>query len=94
MVRCRVVVRGRVQGVFFRDSCRRQAELLGLSGAVWNRSDGSVELEAEGDEPAVAALVEWCRHGPPRADVSSVDVVHLEPTGRAGFRILPGPPAR
>ena len=62
-VRVRVRVTGLVQGVFYRQSTALEAARLGLSGAVRNLSDGSVELEAEGERSAVEALVAWCRRG-------------------------------
>jgi acylphosphatase len=86
-VRRRVVVHGRVQGVFFRDSCRREAETRGLAGWVTNRPDGAVEAVFEGDADAVSALVDWCRQGPRSADVSSVDETTEEPEGLSGFQI-------
>ena len=67
VIRRRVVAHGRVQGVFFRDSCRRQASVHGVSGWVTNREDGAVEAVFEGDPAAVQALVEWTRRGPSRA---------------------------
>jgi acylphosphatase len=82
-----VTVRGRVQGVFFRDSCARQARARGVAGAVRNRADGSVEARFEGDAEAVAALVAWCRTGPAHAEVTEVDVVEDSPTGLEDFRI-------
>lgn len=74
----RVVVRGRVQGVWFREGCRRQAQAAGVSGWVRNRSDGAVEAELAGDPEAVQRLVEWCREGPPHARVDTVDVAEVE----------------
>jgi acylphosphatase len=82
-----VVVRGEVQGVFFRDSTRREAERRGLAGWVSNRADGAVEAVFEGDAEDVAALVEFCRAGPPRAEVRDVDVTEEEPEGLTGFRV-------
>jgi acylphosphatase len=73
--------------VFFRDSCRREAETRGLAGWVTNRPDGAVEAVFEGDADAVAALVDWCRRGPRSADVSSVDETTEEPEGLSGFSI-------
>jgi acylphosphatase len=83
-VRVRVVVRGRVQGVWFRDSCREQARALGVSGWVRNNSDGSVEGEFEGPPAAVDRLVDWCRSGPTRARVDAVDVESRRPLGPEG----------
>ncbi|MHB8669181.1 MAG: acylphosphatase [Acidimicrobiales bacterium] len=79
VVRRRVVVSGRVQGVFFRETCRREAEHLGLAGSVMNRRDGKVEAVFEGEEEAVDAAVAWCRRGPGRAQVSGVDVTEESP---------------
>jgi acylphosphatase len=86
-VRRRVVVRGSVQGVFFRDSCRREASSRGVAGWVTNRPDGAVEAVFEGEPEAVAAMVEWCARGPRGADVSSVDDTAEEPEGLSGFEI-------
>lgn len=86
-VRRRVVVRGSVQGVFFRDSCRREASSRGVAGWVTNRRDGAVEAVLEGEPGAVSAMVEWCSHGPRGADVSSVDASTEEPEGLSGFEI-------
>jgi acylphosphatase len=87
MTRSRVVVRGRVQGVFFRDTARRRADAAGVAGWVSNRPDGAVEAVFEGDPEAVDQLVEFCRRGPSRADVDSVDVVEEEPEGLSGFEV-------
>ena len=87
-VRKRVLVSGRVQGVFYRDSCRREAERLGVAGSASNLDDGRVEVIAEGDEGAVQELIEWCRRGSPQSEVESVDVEDLgegEPSS-GGFR--------
>lgn len=87
MVRCRVLISGRVQGVWFRETCRRRAESEGVAGFVRNRRDGRVEAEFEGDAAAVERMIGWCRIGPPRADVRHVDVEPLEPTGAAAFTV-------
>ena len=76
-VRKRVLVAGRVQGVFFRDSCRKEAERLGVTGSASNLDDGRVEVIAEGEEDAVEALIQWCREGPRHASVSDVQVEDL-----------------
>ena len=80
-VRAYVFVEGRVQGVFYRDSARRRAQELGLTGWVRNLPDGRVEAVLEGDASAVAAMVAYLREGPPHAQVRSVEVVHEPYTG-------------
>ena len=87
LVRYRVVVRGRVQGVWFRESCRRHAIELGLAGWVRNRADGTVEAEFEGAAADVAQAVAWCRVGPPAAEVTGIDVVPVEPKTTSGFAV-------
>jgi acylphosphatase len=86
-IRVRVVVTGLVQGVFFRDSCRERARAEGVRGFVRNRSDGAVEAELEGPEPAVERVIAWCRVGPPRARVDAVDVERIPTVGEPGFRV-------
>ena len=87
MIRRRVVVRGHVQGVFFRDTMRRLAQQHGVNGWVTNRWDGTVEAVFEGEEDAVERLVEFCRRGPRGAEVESVEVVDEEPEGLQGFNV-------
>ena len=87
-VRRRVVVTGRVQGVFFRDSTTQEARRHGLAGWVTNRADGAVEAVFEGAPDAVEALVAWVRHGPPQARVDSCTVTEEEPEGEVGFRVV------
>ena len=82
-----MVVRGFVQGVWFRESCRRQATSLGVSGWVRNRADGTVEAHLEGDEGAVAQVVAWCRIGPPAAEVTGIDVTVSRLDGASGFQV-------
>ncbi len=86
MVRRRVLVSGRVQGVFFRDSCRREAQHHAVSGSADNLPDGRVEVILEGGAPAVEAMIEWCRTGPRHADVDEVQVIEETPEGLHGFR--------
>jgi len=83
----RVVVRGRVQGVFYRDSCRSQAEAAGVTGWVSNEPDGTVHAFVEGSPDAVERLVAWMREGPPHASVDGVDVEAAEPEGHRGFEV-------
>jgi acylphosphatase len=87
LVRRRVVVRGRVQGVFFRDSVRQRARAHGVSGWVSNRSDGAVEAVLEGPPEAVQRLVRFCETGPPQAEVSDVAIRDEPPEGLSGFQI-------
>jgi acylphosphatase len=87
ITRRRVVVHGRVQGVWFRDSVRERAEARGVAGWASNRRDGAVEAVFEGSPDAVDRLVDFCRTGPPRADVERVDVSEEEPESLSGFAI-------
>ena len=76
------VVRGRVQGVFFRDFTRLNARELKLVGYVRNKRDGSVEVVAEGDKANLEKLVELLKEGPPTASVQGVEVSWREATGK------------
>jgi acylphosphatase len=87
VIRRRVIVRGLVQGVFFRDSTRRQAQRHGVSGWVANRADGAVEAVFEGEADAVERLVAFSREGPRGAQVESVDVEEEEAEGLSGFAV-------
>jgi acylphosphatase len=84
-----VWVSGLVQGVYFRESTRREAETLGLAGWVRNLPDGRVEAVFEGAPAAVAAMLEWCRRGPPSAKVERVEAKPEDPSGDLrGFEVL------
>jgi acylphosphatase len=87
VIRRRVVVHGRVQGVFFRDSTRRLAQQHGVAGWVSNRWDGSVEAVFEGEEEAVGRLVRFVHEGPRGAEVDQVEVSREEPEGLRGFNV-------
>lgn len=87
MIRRRVIVHGRVQGVFFRDSVRRLAMREAVAGWARNVPDGTVEAVFEGDPAAVERLVGFCRLGPPHASVERVEVAEEEPAGLSGFEI-------
>ncbi|HEV8055416.1 MAG TPA: acylphosphatase [Nocardioidaceae bacterium] len=86
-IRRRVVVHGEVQGVFFRDTCHREATSRALSGWVRNLDDGSVEAVFEGDPSAVEQLVRWAEQGPSQARVSDVEVYDEPPAGESGFDV-------
>ena len=73
-----LVIHGRVQGVFFRDSMRREAQYMAVSGWVRNRSDGTVEAVVQGDPAAVDAMVRWAQRGPERANVEQVEILPAE----------------
>ena len=88
MIRRRVVVHGHVQGVFFRDTVRRQARARGVSGWVRNNRDGTVEAVFEGETENVERLVELCRNGPRGARVDRADVSEETPEGLEGFDLL------
>ncbi len=87
VARRHVWVSGRVQGVWFRDGCAREAAALGVTGWVRNLADGRVEGVFEGEEGAVEAVVAWCRTGPPRAHVARVEVRDETPVGEPTFRV-------
>jgi acylphosphatase len=74
----RLAIHGVVQGVWFRESMRQEAERLGVSGWVRNRADGSVEAIVQGSAEAVESLVAWARRGPPQARVEGVEVAPAE----------------
>ena len=84
-IRRRVVVSGRVQGVFYRDTCRRRAQEEGVAGSAKNLSDGRVEVILEGEPAAVERMIAWCRQGTEWSEVTAVDVTEEEPRGESGF---------
>jgi acylphosphatase len=86
-VRRRLVIAGRVQGVFFRDSTREAAGREGVAGWARNRDDGAVEVVLEGPPEAVDSVVGFCRLGPANARVDSVEVHDEAPEGLVGFSI-------
>ena len=88
MRRVRLIIRGRVQGVSYRASTASQARRLGLTGWVANQPDGGVVVEAQGAEPRIDDLIEWCKHGPPHARVEGVQVLEAHTVGdEPGFSI-------
>ncbi|WP_239075218.1 acylphosphatase [Planosporangium flavigriseum] len=93
VVRKRVVVSGTVQGVFFRDTCRRVALAQGVVGWVRNLPDRRVEAVFEGADGPVQRLVDWARHGPEQATVAHLDIHDEQPEGLSGFTIRETPRA-
>ncbi|MGA9857802.1 MAG: acylphosphatase [Solirubrobacteraceae bacterium] len=87
LIRRRLIVHGRVQGVFFRDSTREAAEHAGVAGYAVNRDDGTVEVVLEGRPEAVGKVADFCRAGPGHASVERVESIVEEPVGLEGFRI-------
>jgi acylphosphatase len=87
-VRYRVTVSGRVQGVFYRQSCQRHAVAAGVAGWIRNTPDGRVEAVLEGDEPDVLRVLEWMHIGPPRATVTRLDAHPELPRSEQGFTII------
>jgi acylphosphatase len=87
VIRRRVVVHGRVQGVFFRDSTRRLARQHAVAGWISNRWDGAVEAVFEGDEAAVQRLVRFVHDGPRGAEVDRVEISEEEPEKLSGFSV-------
>ncbi|MBV9917434.1 MAG: acylphosphatase [Solirubrobacterales bacterium] len=87
-VRRRIVVDGRVQGVFFRDSTRERATAHNVAGWVRNRPDGAVEAVLEGEPDAVERVIRFFRTGPRRAEVRTVEISEEEPEGLTGFDVV------
>lgn len=88
MTRFHVLVSGKVQGVWFRESTRREAERLGVGGWVRNLPDGRVEAVFTGPADAVQGLVAWCHRGPPAAEVERVEAVPQAGGPEPAFRVL------
>jgi acylphosphatase len=84
-IRRRLIVRGQVQGVFFRDSTRQHAKAEGVAGTARNRDDGAVEVVLEGPSAAVERVIAFCRQGPDQAHVNDVEVAAEEPQGLSSF---------
>jgi acylphosphatase len=82
-----VVVHGKVQGVFFRQSTQEEARRLGITGEVRNEDDGTVRITATGTEDQLSAFTEWCKKGPPRARVDRVDISAIPHVPFPVFRV-------
>ena len=88
-VRAHVIVKGVVQGVFFRAHTQKEAEKHAVLGWVKNKEDGTVEAVFEGNQAEVEALVQWCHTGPPFSRVEQADIKWENYTGKfSGFSIL------
>jgi acylphosphatase len=87
MIRRRIVVRGRVQGVWFRGSTEQAAREAGVAGWVRNLPDGSVEAVFEGDAQAVERVLAFCRQGPPHARVIALESTAETPEQLVGFEV-------
>ncbi|AHF14582.1 acylphosphatase [Niabella soli] len=76
----KIVITGKVQGVFFRKSAKEQADIMGILGTAENQSDGSVLIYAAGDEEPLQRFTDWCRKGPANATVTQVEVTDVPET--------------
>ena len=85
-----ILIKGKVQGVFFRATAKDIAQALDLNGWVKNTGEGNVEAVATGSETSLHQFIEWCKKGPPGAIVSSIDVTSLEEKAFDNFRIVRG----
>lgn len=83
-----LLISGKVQGVFFRASARNLARELGLRGWIRNNEEGKVESMATGESEALQLFVEWCRSGPPDAEVTEVEVIPAEEEEHGAFEII------
>jgi acylphosphatase len=86
-IACQLTVHGRVQGVFFRDSVRREARRRGVAGWAANRPDGTVEVVLEGPAAGVREVIAYCSRGPRGAEVTHVERSEIAPHGLNGFQI-------
>ena len=87
IVHKQIIIKGKVQGVFFRGSTKEEAIRLGVNGEVWNSTDGAVMVHAEGEEAKINALIQWCYAGPPRAEVTEIIVKEGEVKGYKNFTV-------
>lgn len=84
----RLIIKGKVQGVFFRATAKEQADSLGINGQVRNLPDRNVEIIASGTEDQIEQMIAWCRVGPDRAVVEDVIIEELHLENFRGFRIV------
>lgn len=83
-----ITVHGKVQGVFYRASTKAVADQLGIKGLVKNLKDGSVYIEAEGDDFSIESFVEWCHEGPEKAKVEKVETAEGEVKNYRNFEVI------
>jgi acylphosphatase len=88
MATVHLLIKGRVQGVFYRATARRMADELGITGWINNTSEGNVELMATGREESLEQFITWCRKGPEMAAVTDVVISRMKPTPFKSFMIL------
>ena len=88
MVTMHLLIKGKVQGVFYRSTAAEKAAALKLNGWVKNTLDGAVEAMVSGSEEAVAQFIAWCRQGPPRAQVTDVVITPKPDDGISGFQVI------
>ena len=88
MIAREIIVKGTVQGVFYRASAKEKADELGLLGWVNNRADGTVQIWVQGEDKLVLEMTEWCWQGPARARVEEVDVKVVEPADYLDFKVI------
>ncbi|MEO5910596.1 MAG: acylphosphatase [Pelobium sp.] len=83
-----IIISGKVQGVFFRASTKAVADQMGMKGFVKNQKDGTVCIEAEGDESLMEDFIDWCKYGPDDAKVADVSIKEIEVKNYRNFEIL------
>jgi acylphosphatase len=82
-----ITISGKVQGVFFRAGALAEAQRLGIAGFASNQSNGDVYIEAEGKSDALTNFLEWCSHGPEKAEVKGIQIIEAEPVQSQGFEV-------
>ncbi len=83
-----ITIKGKVQGVFYRASTKAVADQLGITGTVQNTGDGDVQIAAEGTETMLGMFLDWCREGPEKAEVTSVDSHEGELKNYRNFEVI------
>lgn len=83
-----LIIKGKVQGVFYRACAREEAEKLGITGWIKNTREGNVEAMINGDQKDIYRYISWCRKGPSRARVENVEVIRVEDREFEGFKVI------